>query len=572
MKSSIPAARLLFACLTFFTASVTTTRAATPSRVTPVAAENRNRVNILVLGDGIPAPVMTRVQQTLTDEFNFYRPTGDGSSLALDEETLKAKRWDGILIGSPVAGQDPATYAAKLREAVGSLQSRNLVVTWAGPIATADDSSAVWLSDAARGVLRELNVPMADLRGALLPLGAQARTIEGALTERGTEAAAATLVSTVRKAVLARSTAWAELPATEMRDPSRLLADPSSLAKPADVPSAVGKTAMVYRAEAGAWQFNLHSFIAYHDGKFWAIWSSGHVDEDSPSQLVRFATSPDGYTWSESSILVDDPDGPAGPLRWMANGIYVEDGRLYALATRNEGIRDGMIWADARLIRFVWSGTGWKEDKVVADDCLIYFPPLKVNGRDFVVWRNSKAHFATAIAQPGSDHWEVTKIPGPFPPYRLSETAHYVDHDGVVHLIIRDQGATGFLYHSVSHDGGGTWTIPVKTNFPDAMSKNAAGRLSNGWFYLINNPKQGRPRPRDPLTITFSRDGWTFANPLSLRKGAPELRYPGEAKANFSFQYSHAMEHDGKLWVIYATNKEDIEVSSFELSQFPLND
>jgi hypothetical protein len=314
----------------------------------------------------------------------------------------------------------------------------------------------------------------------------------------------------------------------------------------------------------------MHAYLAHFDGKFWAIWSTGRVDEDSPSQFVRYATSADGHTWSAPQTLVPDPDGEDGPLRWMANGIYVEDGRLYALATRNEGVRDGMIWADASVIRFVWTGDEWRRDQVYAADALVYFPPTKIAGRDFVVWRNPQAHFATAYRAAGATQWTVTPIPGPFPAYRLSETAHYVDADGIMHLIIRDQGATRRIYHSVSYDAGATWTIPVKTNYPDGMVKNFADRLASGWFYLINNPRAGAGRPRDPLAISFSRDGWSFGNPRVLRRGAPPLRYPGKHKDADSFQYSHAIEHDGRLWVIYATNKEDIEVSSYPLEQFGL--
>ena len=145
----------------------------------------------------------------------------------------------------------------------------------------------------------------------------------------------------------------------------------------------------------------------------------------------------------------------------------------------------------------------------------------------------------------------------------------YVDPEGIVHLIIRDQGYTRRLYRSLSFDAGGTWTVPVKTNYPDAASKNMPGRLSNGLYYLISNPKDSGANARDPLAISFSRDGWVFSAPMALRKNGPPLRYPGKAKGGHSFQYSHAIEHDGKLWVIYATNKEDIEVSGFSLADFP---
>ena len=139
-----------------------------------------------------------------------------------------------------------------------------------------------------------------------------------------------------------------------------------------------------------------------------------------------------------------------------------------------------------------------------------------------------------------------------------------------MHLIIRDQGYTRRLYHAVSFDAGSTWTIPVKTIYPDALSKNMAGRLSNGWYYLISNPKATGANVRDPLAITFSRDGWTFSEPRALRKNAPALRHKGGAKGAHSFQYSHAIEHGGKLWVIYATNKEDLEVSAFPIEGFGL--
>ncbi len=376
---------------------------------------------------------------------------------------------------------------------------------------------------------------------------------------------AAKVLPRLRDALLRHSPPWAELPANETRDPARLLTEDSLLADPDSLPVASGRTATVFRAEAGEWQFNLHSFIAHHDGKFWAIWSSGRVNEDSSSQFIRYATSPDGLSWSESAVLAPDPDGEDGPLRWLASGLYVEDGRLYALGCLNRGSdKKGRIWADAQLIRLRWTGAGWEDEGVFADDCMVYFPPMKVAGRDFFVWRDERAHFFTARSLPGQAQWEVKKHPHFPPDYRMSETSAYADPEGVLHLIIRDQGKTKRIYHSLSYDQGDSWTLPVKTNYPDAVSKNFSGRLSNGWYYLINNPKTSGLR--DPLTISFSRDGWTFSAPKILRRDSPIRRYPGGAKPERSFQYADAMEHDGRLWVLYATNKEDIEISAFPLA------
>lgn len=372
------------------------------------------------------------------------------------------------------------------------------------------------------------------------------------------------LAAKIRAALLKASTPWAELPKGEKRDPAKLLADDSLLAKPDDLPVVPASTATVFRAEEGQWQFNLHSYIAYHRGKFWAIWSSGRVDEDSSSQFIRFATSTDGEHWSDSGVVAGDPDGENGPQRWLASGLYVEGGTLYALGCLNEGDRDGKIWAGAKLVRFKWTDAGWLYSGVFADNCMVYYPPLKVAGRDFFVWRDDAAHFFTARSLPQKG-WEVKKHPNYPPDYRLSETAAYADAEGTLHLIIRDQGKTKRIYHSLSFDQGDTWTLPVKTNYPDAVSKNYAGRLKDGTFFLINNPKTSGLR--DPLTISFSRDGWAFSNPKILRRDSPARRYAGKAKIGHSFQYADAMERAGRLYVIYAVNKEDIEISSYDLAE-----
>jgi predicted neuraminidase len=144
----------------------------------------------------------------------------------------------------------------------------------------------------------------------------------------------------------------------------------------------------------------------------------------------------------------------------------------------------------------------------------------------------------------------------------MDEPTVYQAADGTVHLIVRDGTRSGRLIRIVSRDAGKSWGEPVSTNYPDATSKNFAARLSNGSYYLINNPD---PKRRDPLAVTFSADGWAYDRPLALRKNASSQRVSVRKSINGSFQYPHAMEHDGSLWVIYSTNKEDIEVSEFRI-------
>ncbi len=377
------------------------------------------------------------------------------------------------------------------------------------------------------------------------------------------------LAGILRAALLSKSSAWISQSRTS-HDLSLLTNQQNALQDPASLPRAKGETSTIYRAKKGEWQFNMHPFITRHDGLFWVIWSSGRVHEDSSSQHLRYATSADGKNWSEAKILAPDPDGEKGRFQWMAGGLHVWDGKLYAYGTLHKGryASEGVHWKDAAVHRFLWTGAEWKDEGAIIDDTLIYFEPMRVGNEDFVIRRSSNLWIYSAHKRDGETQWISSQLPGYLlRHYRMSETSHYIGKDGEIHLIIRDQARTKRLYHSVSYDRGYSWTIPVQTNYPDAVSKNLSGRLSNGWFYLVNTPVK-----RSELVMSFSRDGWTFGNAVLLRDNPPPLRYKGNAKGPYSYNYSHAIEHEGKFWIVYSVNKEDIEVSVYDINKLCPND
>lgn len=371
------------------------------------------------------------------------------------------------------------------------------------------------------------------------------------------------LTGILKNALLAKSESWALPPAgRSVRDLARLTEQPEALQNPGSLPRVKGSAATVYRAMKGEWQFNMHPFIARHDGLFWVIWSCGRVNEDSSSQHLRYATSADGKTWSEAKILAPDPDGEKGKFQWMAGGLHVRNGKLYAYGTLHKGGGGGRVaWKDAGVHQFFWTGTEWKDEGVIMDDSLVYFAPMPLGNMEFAIRRTSDLYIYGAISPFAKNEWKMRELPGYFlRHYRMSETSHYMGPDGVLHLIIRDQGKSYRLYHSVSADRGLTWTVPVQTNYPDAVSKNLTGTFSNGWIYLVNTPVKRRE-----MTMSLSRDGWRFDHAMLLRDDPPPRRYAGKAKNEFSYNYSHAIEHDGRLWMVYSVNKEDIEVFSFSI-------
>lgn len=357
--------------------------------------------------------------------------------------------------------------------------------------------------------------------------------------------------------------------AAEPPDAKKLLAADELLAKPSELKQAPGRHSLVFRGEKGKSGFNLHSYIAHFDGRYWAAWSSAAVNEEDPDQHIRYATSRDGHVWSEPAVLAPDPDGAAGPQRWITRGLFVEGGKLHALGAlvesadyRNRG--KNVVWKNLKLMRYTWSGQAWQDAGLYAGNCMNNFPPVRIAGLYAMPCRDQNMSVSYLMTDNPANGWKTVAVSNEPPFHRMDEPTVYEAPDGTVHLIVRDGTRSGKLIRIVSHDKGATWDTPVSTNYPDATSKNFVLRLKNGVFCLINNPD---PKSRDPLAVTFSRDGWLYDRPLALRQRALPSRFALRPRANGSFQYPHAMEHNGSLWMIYSTNKEDIEISEFKVRE-----
>ncbi|OYW23210.1 MAG: hypothetical protein B7Z55_03765 [Planctomycetales bacterium 12-60-4] len=81
-------------------------------------------------------------------------------------------------------------------------------------------------------------------------------------------------------------------------------------------------------------RLQLHNYLAWHDGRFWCLWSDGPRVEDWPTQEIKFATSPDGLHWSEARSVTGTP---AEPYAYIARGLWVRDGELLALGAHYKG-------------------------------------------------------------------------------------------------------------------------------------------------------------------------------------------------------------------------------------------
>jgi BNR repeat-like domain len=233
--------------------------------------------------------------------------------------------------------------------------------------------------------------------------------------------------------------------------------------------------------------------------------------------VVRYMTSEDGSHWSEPRPVLGLAGAPV-------EGIFEQDPHLLP---------------GGRMVAAVHERPGLQLHPWYSDD------PLGVSG-----WTRGEL--------PGLPHAAASS--------REIEPSWFSRADGAVVMVSRDQGNSFHKLASLSTDRGMHWSTPVATNMPDSRSKQSAGNLPDGTAFQVSNPSG--TRDRFPLVITLSRDGFIFDEAYLLRGGGAgmqALRYPGRYKRP-GFSYPKSVVWGDYLYVAYATNKEDVELTRIPLA------
>ncbi len=296
------------------------------------------------------------------------------------------------------------------------------------------------------------------------------------------------------------------------------------------------------------------------------MWSDGPGREDRVGQRVKFATSPDGLTWSTPRFLTPEPPA-SGPdsehygtrdgrgLRWISRGFWPRDGELLALASLDEAAGFFGPSLELRAFRLDPAEESWEEAGLVFDDAINNFPPKRLPGGDWMMSRRPHdykkvgVHFLVGGLE-GIDRWESFPVLGSSSELAAEEPLWWVLPDDHLMALFRDNRRSGYLYRSFSTDEGRTWSRPVRTNYPDATSKLHGLRLSDGRYVLVSN---ANPRRRDPLVVAISDDGMVFTR-MGYLVGGRHVDYP------------HVIEHAGHLLVAFAGGKQTVEVLRIRLA------
>ena len=313
----------------------------------------------------------------------------------------------------------------------------------------------------------------------------------------------------------------------------------------------------LYKDQGGV---NQHNYLAYHQGKFWAMWSDGPGIEDRVGQRVSFATSEDGLNWTEPRFLTPPPPGAEEGsqfygvrtdqgLRYISRGFWQRDGELLALAALDEAGRFFGPGLELHAFRLNADGATWDDLGVVCDDAINNFPPKKLPSGEWMMSRRCHDYAKSGISflvggVLGIDQWESFPVLGSNEELFAEEPLWWTLPDDTLMALFRDNRHSGFLYRSFSNDNGRNWSKPIQTNFPDATSKLHGRRLSDGRYVLVSN---SNPQKRDPLTLAISDDGTVF-HTMGYLEGGRWIDYP------------HLIEHEGHLLIAFAGGKQSIEV------------
>jgi hypothetical protein len=322
------------------------------------------------------------------------------------------------------------------------------------------------------------------------------------------------------------------------------------------LPRIEGTHGVICPAEAD-WKFQLHNYLLHRDGKYWCIWSHG-PGEDQPTQHVRYATSEDGVIWSPSKHLTPDPAEGHG---YIARGLWVRDGEMLALVASYKGQGAFGVDKELQLQAYAWDAAAgdWKFKGKLYDDAINNFPPQQLaDGRWIMSRRDSRFNVYMLVGGVKAlDDWESFPVIKrlAIPKFAPDEPFSWMLPDGRIHGLFRDNGGSSRLFQAFSSDQGRTWTLPRITNFPNSSSKFFALQLSSGpWVMISNaNPKWGRRE----LHLSLSDDGLTFTK-------MARLEIP--MKRATTFQYPHALEHDGHLLIAFSALKNQSEVLKVPLA------
>jgi len=336
------------------------------------------------------------------------------------------------------------------------------------------------------------------------------------------------------------------------------------------------------QADGFGFTYNHQPMLAYWNNTFYVEYLSDKIGESVPPGQTLLITSKDGAAWSKPTVIFPQYKIPDGTTKEDHPGVAKD---LYAVMHQRMGFYTAKskrllvlgfygICLDAHDDPNDGQGIGRVVREVYPNGKFgpIYFihynPKWNEQNTSYPFYKTSKDKgFVQACDELMANplmmmQWqEETDRKDPLIPlhkdYKAFNFYHLPDR--------RVVGLWKYALTAISTDNGKTWPANA-SRAPRFVTSNAkiwGQRTSDGKYATVYNPSEFRW----PLGISVSQDGLNYTNLLLVNGEIPTMRYGGNYKS-YGPQYTRGIEEgngvppDGKLWVTYSMNKEDIWVSS----------
>lgn len=336
------------------------------------------------------------------------------------------------------------------------------------------------------------------------------------------------------------------------------------------------------KADGFGWTYNHQPTMAYWNDTFYLQYLSDPAGEHIPPSQTQIMTSKDGVSWKMPKVIFPIyhiPDGwkkegvegiakNLDAIMHQRMGFYTsKDKRLFALAyygiamdekdDPNDGKGIGRVIREIKKdgsfgeIYFIRYNKSWDKSKSAF--------PFYTQAKD----KGLKKACEEILSDPlVLQQWveEADRDDELIPlkkPYKALSSYHLPNGDVV--------GLWKHALTSISKDGGKTWEYtPVRApGFVNSNAKIWGQKTSDNRYATVYNPSEYRW----PLAISTSDDGLNYKDLLLVHGEISPMRYGGNYKSAGP-QYVRGISEgdgtppDGKLWVSYSVNKEDIWVAS----------
>ena len=336
------------------------------------------------------------------------------------------------------------------------------------------------------------------------------------------------------------------------------------------------------KSDGYGWTYNHQPTLAYWNNTFFLEYLSGRSGEHIPPSQTLLVTSKDGENWGMPKVIFpvyripdgwkkEGVDGVAKNLDAIMHqrmGFYTSsDKKLYALAyygiamdekdDPNDGKGVGRVIREIHEdgsfgpIYFIRYNKSWDQSKSAF--------PFYTKSKD----RALKKACEEILSQPLiMQQWveEADRDDKLIPlqkPYKAFSYYHLPNGNVV--------GLWKHALTSISKDGGKNWEyMPLRApGFVNSNAKIWGQKTSDNRYATVYNPSEYRW----PLAISTSDNGLNYTDLLLVHGEISPMRYGGNYKS-YGPQYVRGITEnngtppDGKLWVSYSVNKEDIWVAS----------